>query len=145
MRLWSIHPRFLDRPGLLGAWREALLAQKVLAGQTRGYVNHPQLARFRDTDNPGAAIGQFLSALADEGDRRGYNFDRGRIAILDESCPPIVVTSGQLRYEWAHLMAKIERRSAEHYLRVKDQSPLPHPLFSIVEGPIASWERLPQA
>lgn len=136
---------FFDRPGLLGAWREALLAQKVLAGQTRGYVNHPQLARFRDTDNPGAAIGRFLSALADEGDRRGYNFDRGRIVLPNESCPRLLVTSEQLHYEWAHLMAKIEQRSPQHYLQIKDQSPQPHPLFRVVEGPIASWERLPQA
>jgi hypothetical protein len=46
MRLWSVHPRYLDRQGLTAAWREALLAQKVLTGTTRGYRNHPQLVRF---------------------------------------------------------------------------------------------------
>jgi len=30
MRLWTIHPKYLDRQGLLALWREALLAQKVL-------------------------------------------------------------------------------------------------------------------
>jgi len=30
MRLWSIHPKYLDRQGLLAVWRESLLAQSVL-------------------------------------------------------------------------------------------------------------------
>ncbi|MFP3165813.1 MAG: pyrimidine dimer DNA glycosylase/endonuclease V, partial [Nitrososphaeria archaeon] len=34
MRLWSLHPSFLDKQGILGVWREGLLAQKVLIGKT---------------------------------------------------------------------------------------------------------------
>lgn len=30
MRLWSLHPSYLDRAGLLAVWREGLLAQSVL-------------------------------------------------------------------------------------------------------------------
>ena len=41
MRLWSLHPAHLDRQGLIACWREALLAQKVLAGLTTGYRSHP--------------------------------------------------------------------------------------------------------
>ena len=52
MRLWTLHPRHLDRQGLTGAWREALLAQAVLAGRTRGYREHPQLLRFREHPDP---------------------------------------------------------------------------------------------
>ena len=48
MRLWSVHPLHLDRQGLTACWREALLAQAVLAGRTRGYRAHPQLERFRE-------------------------------------------------------------------------------------------------
>lgn len=47
MRVWSVHPRYLDRQGLTAGWREGLLAQKVLTGTTKGYRNHPQLRRFR--------------------------------------------------------------------------------------------------
>lgn len=36
MRLWSLHPNCLDAQGLVALWREALLAQAVLRGQTRG-------------------------------------------------------------------------------------------------------------
>ncbi|OAD21125.1 DNA-(apurinic or apyrimidinic site) lyase / pyrimidine dimer DNA glycosylase, partial [Candidatus Thiomargarita nelsonii] len=37
MRLWSLHPKYLDPKGLVALWRETLLAQKVLLGETRGY------------------------------------------------------------------------------------------------------------
>jgi hypothetical protein len=37
MRLWTLHPKCLDARGLVVPWREALLAQKVLRGETRGY------------------------------------------------------------------------------------------------------------
>jgi hypothetical protein len=43
MRLWSLHPQYLDPQGLVALWREALLAQAVLRGKTRGYKHHPQL------------------------------------------------------------------------------------------------------
>ncbi len=60
MRLWSIHPRYLDRQGLLAVWREGLLAKKVLAGRTKGYKNHPQLERFKNSPRPQAAINTYL-------------------------------------------------------------------------------------
>nr|WP_253280607.1 pyrimidine dimer DNA glycosylase/endonuclease V [Arcanobacterium phocae] len=50
MRLWSIRPSQLDRAALIAGWREGLLAQKVLAGLTKGYRHHPQLERFRAQD-----------------------------------------------------------------------------------------------
>jgi hypothetical protein len=37
MRIWTISPAQLDRAGLVALWREALLAQAVLSGKTRGY------------------------------------------------------------------------------------------------------------
>ncbi|MEM3714836.1 MAG: pyrimidine dimer DNA glycosylase/endonuclease V [Nitrososphaeria archaeon] len=40
MRLWSIHPKYLDQKGLVACWREGLLAKKVLLGKVKGYKNH---------------------------------------------------------------------------------------------------------
>jgi hypothetical protein len=37
MQLWTLHPKHLDVRGLVALWREALLAQKILCGATRGY------------------------------------------------------------------------------------------------------------
>jgi hypothetical protein len=33
MRLWSLHPEYLDANGLVALWREALLAQAFLQGK----------------------------------------------------------------------------------------------------------------
>jgi hypothetical protein len=41
MRLWTLHPQYLDAKGLVAVWREALLAQHVLSGATTGYRRHP--------------------------------------------------------------------------------------------------------
>ncbi|MGA3006762.1 MAG: pyrimidine dimer DNA glycosylase/endonuclease V [Opitutaceae bacterium] len=141
MRLWTLHPRYLDAKGLVAAWREGLLAQKVLAGGTRGYVNHPQLARFRAQARPGPAIATFLSGLAGEAQRRGYHFDATKISKPKFS-GRINETRGQLLYEWKHLRTKLRIRAPELYRKFKDLScPKPHPLFRIVPGAVRDWER----
>jgi len=76
MRIWSLHPKYLDRQGLLACWRESLLAQKVLIGYTKGYQHHPQLTRFRSCQDPMAAIATYLEAIAGEAERRGYAFNQ---------------------------------------------------------------------
>lgn len=141
MRLWTVHPRYLDAKGLVAAWREALLAQKVLAGATRGYRHHPQLLRFQAQPNPLAAVGAFLNGLAEEAKARGYQFDSTKIQSRKFG-GKISETSGQLLYEWAHLKAKLRARApqvARLWRSVK--SPEPHPLFRIVPGDVRSWEK----
>ncbi|MDZ5078884.1 pyrimidine dimer DNA glycosylase/endonuclease V [Nesterenkonia sp. HG001] len=160
MRLWSLHPSTLDRQGLIACWREALLAQAVLLGRTRGYTRHPQLERFRAHPHPTAAIGDYLAAMHEEALRRGYRFDAGRIAVPpagDEASEGpgavarIDVTLGQLDFEWAHLQAKLARRSPELVSPGwADSSGSPgsptqavpiHRLFRGVPGEIEPWER----
>ena len=141
MRLWTLHPRYLDAKGLVAAWREGLLAQKVLAGQTKGYRHHPQLGRFRVLGEPLAAIATFLAGIADEAERRGYQFDRGRIH-RNRFDGRIAETRGQLRYEWAHLQSKLQFRSPELCIMLqKISSPRAHPLFRIIPGKVNVWER----
>lgn len=190
MRLWSLHPGYLDAKGLVACWREALLAQAVLAGRTKGYTRHPQLERFRDTPEPLAAIGAYLAAIAEEATRRGYHFDATRIleppvtagdppehipsqhgAVPSSqhgavpSTPPsptptptptpvptpasgghpcLDVTTGQLALERRHLLAKLRRRSPSDVARlerVEADRVDPHPMFRVVEGGVAAWER----
>lgn len=147
MRLWSVHPRYLDRQGLTATWREALLAQKVLAGETRGYRHHPQLIRFRADDDAGTPslplqrIAAYLHAVADEADARGYRFDRTRITGGPGPVTPIEVTEGQLAHEWAHLRAKLAARSPAVLARWAEVTvPQAHPSFVVVPGPVADWE-----
>jgi hypothetical protein len=144
MRLWTLHPCYLDAKGLVAAWREALLAQKVLQGGTRGYRNHPQLLRFRASADPESAIALFLHGLAAEAERRGYAFDVGKIPAT-RTAVKIRETRGQLDYEWAHLQRKLRLRSPEVARQWRDVAkPKPHPLFRIVPGTVRDWEKRPE-
>lgn len=143
MRIWSLHPEYLDRQGLVACWRETLLAQAVLAGRTRGYTSHPQLERFRAAAQPLSVIGAYLSGVADEADVRGYRFDRTRIDHPEaDDAGALTVTGGQVSLEWAHLTEKLRVRDPERLARwAQVTMPKPHPLFRVVDGPIADWER----
>lgn len=141
MRLWTVHPELLDRAALVAGWREGLLAQKVLRGLTKGYRAHPQLERFRALPDPVGGIATWLHALADEADRRGYRFDRSRVVVSADPSLRMEVTDGQLRLEWAHLQDKVARRDPVWSQRIAAAEAAPHPLFRVVPGPVASWER----
>jgi hypothetical protein len=141
MRLWSIHPRYLDAAGLVALWREALLAQAVLRGATRGYRHHPQLQRFQAMPAPEASIAEYLRAVHEEATRRGYSFAGDKIGSPRDTSP-ITVTSGQLEYEWTHLLAKLKARSpARHAELAGVADATAHPLFQVVSGPVEPWER----
>lgn len=139
MRLWSIHPKYLDAKGLVALWREALLAQKVLVGKTRGYVNHPQLIRFKRQNDPIAAIGYYLKYVYKEAKKRGYRFKKEKILCGHKNVSPISVSSGQVLFEFGHLMRKIKNRSVRKVLFIKVIKL--HPLFRIKKGKVAPWER----
>jgi hypothetical protein len=73
MRIWSLHPKYLDTKGLVALWRETLLAKHVLENKTKGYRNHPQLNRFKTCTNPLHAINYYLSVVHEEAERRGID------------------------------------------------------------------------
>jgi hypothetical protein len=142
MRLWTIHPQYLDSKGLVAAWREGLLAQKVLQGETRGYTRHPQLRRFQTQRAPLETIAGYLRGVANEAERRGYRFDRTRISVRTIGNGKVVETRGQLLFEWSHLKRKLKSRAPGNYRTCcKIDMPQAHPLFRIVAGPIRQWEK----
>jgi hypothetical protein len=141
MRLWSLHPKYLDSKGLVALWREALLAQKVLEGKTKGYRKHPQLERFKGSPDPIASIGTYLVSIVAEADKRGYNFDNGKI-VASRGGATIAVTSGQIDFERRHLVNKLEVRDPGRVECLRATlKVLLHPMFFIVEGDVESWER----
>ena len=140
MRLWSLHPKHLDAKGLVAVWREGLLAQSVLRGATQGYRNHPQLIRFKELNEPRAAIGTYLYHIHQESLRRNYNFDLKKIANtgFEET---IILTSGQLEFEWYHLLAKLKLRELSLYGKLQSlKGPEVHPIFHLEKGKVAAWE-----
>lgn len=141
MRLWSLHPKYLDPQGLVALWREALLARAVLRGETRGYRHHPQLQRFRSHPQPRLAINAYLTAVHAEATQRGYRFDHSKLGAV-RAVEPIAVGSGQLAHEWIHLQGKLSARSpAVHARWTSVVTPACHPLFRRRAGPVAPWER----
>ena len=140
MRLWSLHPSHLDSRGLVALWREALLAQKVLRGLTRGYKHHPQLERFRAHPKPVAAIASYLAAVSEEAVRRGYSFDAAKIGKVRTKVK-IAVTRGQLAYERGHLLRKLKIRSPKDHKAQRYAKLRLHPLFRAAAGGVAAWER----
>lgn len=162
MRLWSVHPKYLDQRGLCGLWTESLLAQKVLMGETKGYKNHPQLERFKLCEYNLQTIKTYLYYVWSEANNvRGYNFDGrkiklkttpkyNRIVLCKNKIP---VTTGQLEYEFKHLQKKLWKRDIKQHQKncglrwddfegFVDKGIEPNPLFKVVEGDIEKWEKV---
>jgi hypothetical protein len=141
MRLWTIHPKYLDPQGLVAVWREALLARAVLRGETVGYRHHPQLQRFRAHSAPRSAINSYLAAIFEESQSRGYAFDPKKVGPV-RGRTELPATSGQIAHEWRHLLAKLQLRSPQRFLQLRTvKRPQAHPLFRVRAGPVSAWER----
>ncbi|HET9135115.1 MAG TPA: pyrimidine dimer DNA glycosylase/endonuclease V [Candidatus Kapabacteria bacterium] len=141
MRIWSLHPKYLDAKGLVALWREALLAKHVLEGKTKGYTNHPQLYRFKKLSKPVEAINRYLQEVCAEAIARGYNFDASKIGPTGRS--KIKVTSGQLEYETKHLLNKLKIRDPKKWEEFKKESIIDlHPIFILIDGEIEEWEKV---
>lgn len=142
MRLWSIHPCYLDSKGLVALWREGLLAQSVLLGKTRGYKNHPQLSRFKGSTDPAGAIASYLRGVLSEAEVRGYKFDRRKI-LSGEVLRQIPVSNGQVGYEFQHLLRKLKTRDPVLFAGLEGEERVKvHPLFVLVDGGVAEWEKV---
>lgn len=142
MRLWSLHPKYLDSKGLVALWREGLLARAVLKGETTGYKNHPQLERFKNLHNPLTTIDTYLMHVFTESKRRSYKFNRTKIGT-DYTNVMINVTLGQIQYEMEHLRSKLRLRDHTKYNEIREiTNPDTNPIFSVVEGDVEPWEVL---
>jgi hypothetical protein len=141
MRLWSIHPKYLDPIGLVALWREALLARSVIYGKTKGYKNHPQLARFYLSKNQKRSINDYLFIIYLEAKKRGYKFNRHGL-YKNDVIHRIQITSGQLLFETSHLKYKLHKRNQNYFMAINKIKRLsPHPLFRVVKGEIEKWEK----
>ena len=126
----------------MALWRESLLAKNVLEGKTSGYVNHPQLNRFKTARKPVNAINFFLKTVWLEAEKRHYNFDQGKFAEVI-NIEQINVTTGQIDFEKKHLLKKLKLRDVKRYNEIKDFINFEtNPLFNLIEGKIEPWEKI---
>ncbi len=135
MRLWLIHPKYLDCKGLVAVWREGLLAKKVLEGKTRGYTNHPQLKFLKEYEKPVDLINAYLFQIYLEAKRRGYSFDFSKIKPLNLR-EVVTVTRGQLEDEFRLLMEKLKTRDKRKFEEIRNlelHSVEPNPIFRVAE------------
>ena len=140
MRIWSLHPKYLDSKGLVALWRETLLEKHVLECKTKGYKNHPQLKRFKAVKNPIEVINQYLSEIYIEASIRNFNFDKQKIN-WDFTKVKMNVTAGQLNYEVLHLLNKLQARDIKKFEELNANTIFEtHPLFQLVDGIIEKWE-----
>lgn len=163
MRLWSVHPKYLDTKGLVALWREGLGALKSISEKV-GYSHHPQLIRFRNTSDPVQHLSNYMYYIHDESINRGFKFNKSKLPIVLNRDLEMTVTSEQLHYEWNHLQRKLEIRDprkfqsnveansahkfnpvVQLYKIMHDQDLIhiePHPMFSVISGEIESWEKV---
>lgn len=153
MRLWSIHPQYLDHLGLIACWREGLLALSVLSGQTDAYKNHPQLIRFKQTDDPVNYLRVYLQNIAEHALIRGYNFNQLKITNNDSEIIDMMfkikkfktmdINNQQIQYEFLHLQQKLFYRDRLKFKNNKVNSLIfVNPMFHVIDGPIEKWERV---
>jgi len=142
MRLWSLHPKYLDCKGIVALWREALLAKAVLEDKTKGYKNHPQLDRFKASASPVNHLNNYLWYVAEEMQSRGYKPDITKLEPIGCSPMTILVTRGQVDFEKGHLLKKLEVRNPTlgESLRNTEIVEL-NGIFAEVEGDVEKWEK----
>jgi len=141
MRIWSLHPRYLDAKGLVALWRETLLAKHVLEGKTKGYRHHPQLRRFKESPDALGAINYYLEQVYQEALARAYAFDNTKFSTSALMPQKISVTRSQLKYEQHHLLRKLKVRDKTKYEELVNITEAKvHPLFTLVEGAVEPWE-----
>ena len=140
MRIWSLHPKYLDTKGLVALWRETLLAKNVLEGKTSGYRNHPQLRRFKMAREPLKALNYYLHHVWIEANTRSFSFDENKFTSV-ESVEIIYVTTKQLCFERKHLLNKLKLRDEKKHAEISVIHCFEtHPLFKPIIGDIEPWE-----
>ena len=143
MRLWSIHPKYLDAKGLVAVWREGLLAKKVLEGKTKGYKNHPQLIRFINSENALESINQYLYGIYEESTIRKYNFDKSKLYTINSKRVKLTVNSKQIEYEFELLKSKLKKRDLSKYNEIINTPVIElHSIFMRITGDIENWEKI---
>jgi Pyrimidine dimer DNA glycosylase len=148
MRLWSFDPSCLDQRGLCGLWREVLVGLRAFEkGPGAPWYNHPQLTRFKQHPNGLGVLAEYAEYVLNEGHKRGYKFNARHLdpylELYDVNFTgAIQVTEGQFGYEIEHFMRKLAIREPIRYTNYLNEPKFsPHPIFTIVDGDIESWEK----
>lgn len=148
MRLWSIHPQYLDTKEFVACWKDAIDASAIIKRDDRNiHKIYPQLSRFNDIIPSKPAINKYLMFMYYNSIIRGYRFKHKNIDFKEIEKNPgirILVTRGQLNHELKIVRKILEDRDSElldspiySYREVE-----PNPMFMVITGGIEQWEVL---
>lgn len=146
MRIWSIHPKYLDTKRLTAQWREALLCKSILEGKTKSYTKHPQYLKLLKLKNPYQFINFFLLTIWEESQKRGYKYDKSKINLDEVKIFDNVyldVTIEQLKYEFCHMLQKMNNDDPQYLKNIiflKKEGIISNPLFNSIDGNIMNFE-----
>lgn len=117
MRVWDIHPGYLNRQSLLGEHRELHGIVAIISQGKKGYANHPETRRWVGY---GWALQQRHRLLACEMALRGFT-DRS----------PVALTGGEGTWPSAYLdVPAAQYQRLEQKYRDKEQGRIPLPQTS---------------
>jgi hypothetical protein len=135
MRVWDIHPGYLNRESLLGEHREVHAVLSIIINQKSGYARHPETMRWRDC--LGALVFRH-DCLVEEMGFRGYRHlspapdipgspwpivfidpPAGQLSILEQKYrmkhPGRIPLPHNAQQLWAHHKYSVMARDAELY------------------------------
>lgn len=97
MRVWDVHPGYLNRQSLLGEHRELHGIVSILVNGKNGYANHPETMRWVGF---GWALAQRHRQLTCEMALRGY-VDRSPVATRSQRdhWPPVYIDTPGVQYQ----------------------------------------------
>ena len=141
MRLWTLHPKYLDAKGLVAAWREALLAQAVLRDRNDWLPKPSSTDPVPPLTLTGSKYRVLSSRAACRGKPAWVSVRPRKDRLPRGGRSRLKATLGQLGYEWKHLRAKLAIRDKAWLASLgRVARPDAHPTFRVVPGDVEDWE-----
>jgi hypothetical protein len=141
MRIWSIHPKYLDSKELLNLWNETIQAKNEFLTKFSGHFSNKQLERFLDLKNPLEAINSYMSSIYREAVKRDFSVDDSFMDWDFDDSIQIPVTAGQISHEISKLKSRLRERDEKKLQKLNGRTFLElHPIFYSVPGTIEEWE-----
>lgn len=147
MRLWSIHPKYLDNRSLMVFWNDAILAKSSILGKID--FHSPHFQRFKYIDNKEHVLNVYMKEIFLEGSKRNLNFDKNQIEdifLLPLLTSDLIdLTYGQLKFEFELLVDKFKSTNNNEALEflmnsyIKDDQ-IESLVFHLTDGPMESWD-----
>lgn len=130
MKLWLIHPKYLDQKSLKKCWQDTLAAIVLLGRSKEDQQNYPQLKRFLSHKTAEIQLHAYLYFLLQEALKRDLKYDSSKVNVgFFLKSEKMIATKSELKSERQEFL-KIKDLDTKRYNRLKNIISFdPHPLF----------------